>query len=145
MRLITFAPLSRCSFGPLRPRPTARFAPPALERAGSHSDNHGGRFPVGGGRMRAGTRRPSPCRASIGRAQEDQDRPTEQAHGGAAGGGRRRAGYGTAGRARRVSLRGGPTFAKKDNARSRLCTNPAGPLIGVTVSLSGPPFSCTRK
>jgi hypothetical protein len=42
------------------------------------------------------------------------------------GAGRRRAGYGTAGRARRVSLRGGPTFTKKDNARSRYCTNPAG-------------------
>jgi hypothetical protein len=76
--------------------------------------------------MRAVTRRPSPCRVSIGRAQEDQNGPTKQAHGSAAGGGRRRAGYGTAGRTRRASLRGGPTFAKKDNARRRLCTNPAG-------------------
>ena len=38
--------------------------------------------------------------------------------------GRRRAGYGTAERARRVSLQGGPTFAKKDNAGRRYCTNP---------------------
>jgi len=34
MRLVTFAPLSRCLLGPLGPGPAARFAPPALERDG---------------------------------------------------------------------------------------------------------------
>jgi hypothetical protein len=34
MRLLTFAPLSRCSLGPLGHGPATRFAPPALERDG---------------------------------------------------------------------------------------------------------------
>src|SRR5512138_575100 len=44
MRLLTFAPLSRCSLGPLGPGPFTRFAPPSLEREGSHCDRNEGRF-----------------------------------------------------------------------------------------------------
>ena len=36
---------------------------------------------------------------------------------------------------------GWANFAKKDNAGRRLCTNPAGPLIGVTVFLPGHRFT----
>jgi len=46
----------------------------------------GGRARSPGGRMRAGTRRPSPCRVSIGWAKEDQGGSTEQAHGSDLGG-----------------------------------------------------------
>jgi len=59
--------------------------------------------------------------------------------------GRRRAGYGTAERARRVSLQGGQSFAKKDNAGRRYYINPAGLFDwrhGVPV---GPPFTRNAK
>ena len=53
----------------------------ALSGGSNQSKSH---FPINrhlpgpGGRMRAGTRRPSPCRVSIGRAKEDQDNSTGQ-------------------------------------------------------------------
>jgi hypothetical protein len=56
MRLLTFAPLSRCSLGPLGPGPFARFAPPSLEREGSHCDRNGGRFQAGAGGQSDGYR-----------------------------------------------------------------------------------------
>ncbi|MFA5002497.1 MAG: hypothetical protein WC502_05930 [Methanolinea sp.] len=95
--------------------------------------------------MRAGTRRPSPCRASIGRAQEDQGISTGQAHGSAAGGGRRRAGYGTAERARRVSLRGGPTLPRKIMPGVDIVPTRAGLVIGLMVTLSGPLFTDRKR
>jgi len=73
--------------------------------------------------MRAGTRRPSLCRVSIGRAREDHDISTGQAYGSDAGGRRQALGDDR----RTVGsgfVSGGPTFAKKDNARRRYCTNP---------------------
>ena len=73
--------------------------------------------------MRAGTRRPSPCRVSIGRAQEDQGISTGQAHGSGPGGKKAsRIRDRRAGPSREPS--GWANFAKKDNARRRYCTNP---------------------
>ena len=64
MRLLTFAPLSRCSLGPLGPGPFARFAPPSLEREGSHCDRDGDRFQGRGGR----TKRRLPDASADGRS-----------------------------------------------------------------------------
>ena len=73
--------------------------------------------------MRAETRRPSPCRVSIGRAQENQGSSTEQAHGSGPGGKKAsRIRDRRAGPSREPS--GWANFAKKDNARRRYCTNP---------------------
>ena len=110
-------PLRR-SFGPLRPRPASRFAPPALERGGQSVAI--GRGKVSGWGMRAGTRRPSPCRVSIGRVQEDRGSSTEQAHGEHGGGreeGEPDTGPRTAGPSREPS--GWANFAKKDNPGRR--------------------------
>ena len=101
--------------------------------------------PGPGGRMRAGTRRPSPCRVSIGRAREDQGCSTGQAYVGRSGREEGESGTGPHQRACRTSLQGGPTIAKKDNAGRRYCTNPAGLFDwphGVPV---GPPFTCNEK
>jgi hypothetical protein len=65
--------LKRRSLGPLRPRPTARFAPPALKMGAVSCDDFpdGGRFPVGGGTKASRIRdqrsdsRPVPCLAGL--------------------------------------------------------------------------------
>ncbi|MDP3396851.1 MAG: hypothetical protein Q8S57_09355 [Methanoregula sp.] len=100
--------------------------------------------PGPGGWMRAGTRRPSPCRVSIGRAREDQGCSTGQAYVGRSGREEGESGTGPHQRACRTSLQGGPTIAKKDNARRRYCTNPAGLLRSHGVPV-GPPFIHNEK
>ena len=74
--------------------------------------------------MRAGTRRPSPCRASIGRAQEDRDGSTRQARGSTAGGGKKASRIRDRDAGPSCEPSGWANFAKKDNARRRYCTNP---------------------
>ncbi|MFA5413932.1 MAG: hypothetical protein WC295_00450 [Methanoregula sp.] len=65
--------------------------------------------------MRAGTRRPSLCRASIGWAESGRDRPTEQ-YNSSGEGGKKASGHGTASAGLSREPSGGANFAKKDNS-----------------------------
>ena len=111
---------------------TGRISDLSIALSGGYSRNkfhfsiNRNQSPGPGGRMRAGTRRPSPCRVSIGRAREDQDGSTGPANVRRSGREEGEPGTGPHQRACRASLQGGPTIAKKDNAGRRYCTNPAG-------------------
>ena len=101
--------------------------------------------PGPGGRMRAGTRRPSPCRASIGWVREDQSGSTGKAHGSIPGGSWLHGAV--TGRISDLSrcVPGWASMNKKDNAGLRILDQPGRALEESWCPCPGHRLPATKK